>query len=172
MWIFFRKAQFPHSFGQISRTFAEIGSFHKIFNQEIRVNYDIFRSTSKTDIRSSKIFTSQKMKFSIEDFFSKCDQIRIKLRIWSHLLKKSLMKNFIFCAVFKRVNNHTSTQKLNYFDNLVYLGLRYRSICKLDFFSKETLDVLTLRTKDVPLSLSLCCKIKCWLQTCRHTRPF
>ena len=39
------------------------------------------------------------MNFSIEDFFSKCDQIRILLRIWSHLLKKSLMENFIFCAV-------------------------------------------------------------------------
>ena len=39
------------------------------------------------------------MKFSIEDFFSKCDEIRRKLRIWSHLLKKSLMENFIFCAV-------------------------------------------------------------------------
>ena len=36
------------------------------------------------------------MKFSITDFFSKCDQIRRKLRIWSHLLKKSLMENFIF----------------------------------------------------------------------------
>ena len=39
------------------------------------------------------------MKFSIKDFFSKCDQIRSKLRIWSHLLKESLMENFIFCAV-------------------------------------------------------------------------
>ena len=42
--------------------------------------------------------TVQKMKFSIKDFFSKCDQIRRKLRIWSHWLKKSLMKNFIFFA--------------------------------------------------------------------------
>ena len=39
------------------------------------------------------------MKFSIEDFFGKCDQIRRKQRIWSNLLKKSLMENFIFCAV-------------------------------------------------------------------------
>ena len=36
------------------------------------------------------------MKFSTKDFFSKCDQISRKLQIWSHLLKKSLMKNFIF----------------------------------------------------------------------------
>ena len=46
-----------------------------------------------------KPYTAQKMKFSIKDFFSKCDQIRRKLRIWSHLLKKSLMENFILCAV-------------------------------------------------------------------------
>ena len=36
------------------------------------------------------------MKFSIKDFFSKCDQIRSFMRILSHLLKKSLMENFIF----------------------------------------------------------------------------
>ena len=45
------------------------------------------------------IHTVQKMKFSIKDFFSKCDQIQRKLRISSHLLKKSLMENFIFLAV-------------------------------------------------------------------------
>ena len=45
--------------------------------------------------------TAQKMKFSIQDIFSKCDQIYMKLRIWSHLLKKSLTENFIFLAVFK-----------------------------------------------------------------------
>ena len=49
----------------------------------------------------------KKMNSTIKDFFSKCDQIRRKLgiwlhllkkplRIWSHLLKKSLMENFIF----------------------------------------------------------------------------
>ena len=32
----------------------------------------------------------------MKDFFSKCDQIRSFLRIWSHLLKKSFMENFIF----------------------------------------------------------------------------
>ena len=42
---------------------------------------------------------AQKMKFSIKDYFRKCDDIPSFLRIWSHLLKKSLMKNFIFCEV-------------------------------------------------------------------------
>ena len=44
-------------------------------------------------------YTAQKMKFSIKSFFVKCYQIRSFLQIWSHLLKKSLMENFIFCAV-------------------------------------------------------------------------
>ena len=43
------------------------------------------------------------MKFSIKDFFSKCDQIRKKRRIWSHLPKKYLTENFIFvqCLYFQ-----------------------------------------------------------------------
>ena len=51
------------------------------------------RLTSNGDV------TAQEMKFSIKDFFSNCDQICGKLWIRSHLLKKSLMENFIFCAV-------------------------------------------------------------------------
>ena len=39
------------------------------------------------------------MKFSMKDLFSKCDKIRRKRRYRSHLLKKSLMENFIFWAV-------------------------------------------------------------------------
>ena len=39
------------------------------------------------------------MKFSIKDFFSKCNLIRSFLRILSYLLKKNLMENLIFCAV-------------------------------------------------------------------------
>ena len=42
------------------------------------------------------ISTAQKMKFSIKDFFSKCEQMRRKLQIWSHLRRKSLMENFVF----------------------------------------------------------------------------
>ena len=48
--------------------------------------------------------TVQEMKFPIKDFFSKCDQICRKLRIWLHLLKKSLMENFIFCVVHANTN--------------------------------------------------------------------
>ena len=48
------------------------------------------------------------MKFSIKDFFIKCDQVRRKLRIWSHLQKKSFMENFIFCALSSVISPKTS----------------------------------------------------------------
>ena len=39
------------------------------------------------------------MKFFFKDFFSKYNQIRSFLWIWSHLLEKNpLMENFIFCV--------------------------------------------------------------------------
>ena len=52
------------------------------------------RIISNHSLKNEPTFSAQKVKFSIKDFFSK------KLRIWSHLLKKSLMKNFILCAMF------------------------------------------------------------------------
>ena len=45
-------------------------------------------------------FIAQKIKFFVKDFFSKCDQIRSFLQIWSHLAKKSLIENFIFRQCF------------------------------------------------------------------------
>ena len=39
------------------------------------------------------------MKFSIKDFFGKYDSFHSFLRIWSHLLKKSLMENFNFLCI-------------------------------------------------------------------------
>ena len=66
--------------------------------------------------------TAQKMKFFIKSFFSKCDKIRRKLRIWSHLLKKSLMENFIFCAVYS-INIRKIHTKYSNDSNEVFLSL-------------------------------------------------
>ena len=66
------------------------------------IRYYLKDSTMKKMKRNEEIalsYTAQKMKFSIKNFSSKCDQIHRKLWIWSHLLKKSLTENFIFCAV-------------------------------------------------------------------------
>ena len=61
----------------------------------------IISSTSCTYVRDLPRpgHTAQKTNFPIKDFFSKCDQIHSFLRIWSHLLKKSLMESLIFRAV-------------------------------------------------------------------------
>ena len=55
------------------------------------VTYSTFGTKSST-----LTYIAQTMKFFIEDLFSKCDQLRSFLRIWSHLLKKSLMENKCF----------------------------------------------------------------------------
>ena len=64
---------------------------------------------SPSVIKALRNITAQKKKFPITDFFSKCNEIRRNLRIWSHLLEKSLMENFIFlysvyCGEFYKVN--------------------------------------------------------------------
>ena len=63
-----------------------------------RLSCNAYYVTSNTDL--DPIDTAQKIKLSIKDFFSKWDHMSRKLRIWSHLMKKSLMKNFIFIAVW------------------------------------------------------------------------
>ena len=65
------------------------------------------------------MITAQKMKFSINDFFSKCDKARSFLWIWSHLLKKSLMDNFIFCTV------DTAYEPLSSADLVIYLAVLF-----------------------------------------------
>ena len=72
----------------------------------LRVSFH-FRISSNNDPVKNVTGTVQKMKFFIKGFFSKCDQIRSFLRIWSHLLKKFLMENLIFSATIHRtVYNH------------------------------------------------------------------
>ena len=83
----------PPQFFQM-RQYATVNPPKKLFPLNI-LFWDIFSH----DIWAFMINDiAQKMKFSIMEFFSKHDQIRRKLRIWSHLLKISLMENFIFCA--------------------------------------------------------------------------
>ena len=66
----------------------KVDKFYETFWLVIYEKMEWFRSLS----------LHKKMKFSIKDFFSKCDQICSCLWNWSHLLKKFLIENF-FCAV-------------------------------------------------------------------------
>ena len=64
------------------------------------------RSSSKILVKILKfsiylLITGQKLKFSIKE----------KLRIWSHLLKKSLMENFIFCVMCEQSEDNFLTCK-------------------------------------------------------------
>ena len=72
----------------------------KEFVNNISPDMDKHGNISQEEYDPVTASTAQKMKLAIKDSFSKCDQIRRILRIWSHLLRKSLMENFIFCAVY------------------------------------------------------------------------
>ena len=91
---------------------------------------------AKVDNVKLNSYTARKMKFSIKDFFSKCDQIRSFLRIWSYLLKKSMMENFIFCAVLE--------MKLKKTAKVVSVDPRSRNIKKNKNFSGVTVNIYSL----------------------------
>ena len=84
---------------------------HKSDNLIESCNENIDLKISETNFREHlfnlllKVSLHKKWSFPLKDFFSKCDQIRSFLGIWSHLLKKSLMENFIFCGVYVDFGN-------------------------------------------------------------------
>ena len=76
-----------------------------------------------------KDYTSQKMKCFIKDLFSKFDKIRSFLRIWSHLLKKSLAEILILRVVLaldKLMLQITDEDHLHNFSLLFYLINAYK----------------------------------------------
>ena len=58
------------------------------------------------------------MKFSIKDFFCKRGRIPSFLWIWSHLLKKSIMENFIFWAVFGKDKHDFKNKQKSLWSNV------------------------------------------------------
>ena len=119
------------------------------------------------------------MKFSIKNFFGKCDQIRSFLRIWSHLLKKSLIENFIFCAVKNspwsskysnfpllvlnspNTSYHFSNKKLVFLQSFDHSSVSWE-ITPLYLFSwnftcywqKEPMEVQIFRLSTVPMEIN------------------
>ena len=75
----------------------------------LRILHKYYVDAIGLKINSCVTDPARKMKFSIKDFFSKCDQICRKLQIWSHLLKKPFMKNFIFfCALREKIEKNNN----------------------------------------------------------------
>ena len=94
------------------------------------------------------------MKFSIKDFFSKCDQIRSLLRVWSHLLKKSLMENFIFCAV-------TENSKLRSCSHQRRIRIRIHT-CPTSKIERFAIDLFYAKTVRKVLDCSVQCNSLCY----------
>ena len=113
---------FPLSISSVNMTKSEVSYWQLAFPYyEVQVKF--------------RAFTTQKMKFSITDFFS-------TLQIWSHLLKKSVMENFIFCAVLfflkiKRGKPQLITKFILFLVILLNINLTFLSSeCKqYDFFN-------------------------------------
>ena len=82
------------------------------------------------------------MKFLIKDFFSKCNQIPRKLRIWSHLLKKSLI---VLCKHFYSLNFFLSISFI-YFISFIFAQLFLWSICLCVFYLISKISLI-LRSK-------------------------
>ena len=76
-------------------TFHAVMLFSTVKNS-VRKTADINYELDQLNLLFECLCIAQKVKFSIKDFFSECDQVRRKLWIWSYLLKKSLMENFVF----------------------------------------------------------------------------
>ena len=79
----------------------EIQEESLFFSLDVNCYISTFQTTNELKQSRKLIITtihSTKMKVSIRNFFSKCDQIRNFLRIRSHLLKKSPMENFFLCV--------------------------------------------------------------------------
>ena len=71
--------------------------------------------------------TTQKMKLFIKDFFSNCDQIHSFLRMWSNLLKKSLMENFFLCSDYIKALEFVKITYTLFFEKLFLSHIHKRN---------------------------------------------
>ena len=103
-----------------------------------------------------------KKKFSIMDFFSKFGQIRRKLRIWSHLLKKSFMKNFFFCVVGKTIKSPIFYDNAHLHICLICLRLDVPSLTKIQYLQIEPSKKRTLTNESLMLKMFYLCEFIRW----------
>ena len=99
---FYKKTMYCNFSLELQRREDQVSTVYDNFVADTKIIFCYLGAPSKKTFRKfvsnffRKISTAQKMKFSIKDFFSKCEQILSFLWIWSHLQKISLMVNFIF----------------------------------------------------------------------------
>ena len=79
------------------------------------------------------------MKFYVKDFFSKCDQIRRKLQICLHLLKKYLMETSFFVQCEEAIDN-SLTNTGNKAPKIYFLDTNIKATDYLSVFEKTKID--------------------------------
>ena len=102
LWIFTKYFKIPILYNIWVKSWEIICSVREMMMMVMMIIIDkellLFNGWPKKYVKPFFQSGHKKIKFSIKDFFSKSHQIRIFLRLWSDLLKKSLMESFIFCA--------------------------------------------------------------------------
>ena len=90
----------------IAKIKEKIRAWSNVLNKNRNKAFKYSRQMLKKDVSLLDIFIKHyhinhctKIKPSIKDFFCKCEQVRRKLQICSHLVKKSLMRNLTSCPV-------------------------------------------------------------------------
>ena len=110
-WIFVQDTEAAIREVLWKKVFSKISPSHRLqISPNLKVTYYFFLlpdlnilDTTFAERTCYLFFSAQKMKFSIEDFFRKCDRIHRNLRIWSHLLKNPQKKTsfFVQCLLIK-----------------------------------------------------------------------
>ena len=90
-------------------------------------------------IRSTDV-TAQKMKFSIEDFTSKCDQIRRNLQIWSVTFAEEILVLFILTLenVFQRFHVKGNRKRIGFSKNRYYRFSKQPSVSEIGTLSCDS----------------------------------
>ena len=121
--------------------------FRNFWNDEVPVTLS---GTIKLfcEPKNEIVITAQKMKFSIKDFFSKCDQVRSFLRIWSHLLLKSLKENFIFVQCIANYNTTTTDMDIDFNTMQPLILLKQRLLLQRFSRSKILFETISRNNKN------------------------
>ena len=134
-----------------------VNNFYQYFcKRDISKNETVLKSEFLNTLYNQIFDTAQNLEFSIKNFISKCDQICRKLRVWSHLLKKSLMENFTFRAasgsfclggriransVHTRIKHKSSRHLEVYYKKVFYKDfskITGKHLCRSFFFNKSS----------------------------------
>ena len=100
------------------------------------------------------------MNLLINDFFGKCDQIPSLLRIWLHLLKKSLMENFNFCALKITIGINLRSSCFTYLVTIVDWRMKLLRFFKFLWFCND--DLIIVIPIVVQIYFGVCDYSFCW----------